>query len=389
MTQGNDGEGQQTRTLGWMEKWLAEYRSRDRLRQERFVERPEGTMEIVVDGERMVDFCSNDYLGLSRIVDREASIGPTGSGASRHVSGNVLSLRALEEAVSGWLGAESALYLSSGFAANAGAVPALAGAGDTILSDQFNHASIVDGCRLSRAEVRVLPHLDLEAYEAALQQRRAEGRCWVLVESLYSMDGDRAPLLELDRLCSRYGAHLYVDEAHALGLFGPEGAGLAQESGIAPEVTIAAMGKGVGASGACIVGPRALREYLWNRCRSLIYSTAPSPELLVRVQRNVLRARNADSLRQRLREKVRFVRESFAQLGISLGGDPASPILPWILGSDRRALEVQATLQSQGIFVQAIRPPTVPEGTARLRLTLSAAHTEEQLRRLVDAARTL
>jgi 8-amino-7-oxononanoate synthase len=340
-------------------------------------------------GEAWLDACSNDYLGLgARTVSREtlSSLEGSrlGSGASRLVQGSFAEHEALERELADWLGAEAGLLTLSAFAANAGLIPALGEADSLVVSDALNHASIVDGCRLARARVVVTPHLELAAVEAALRDHRGSAPAWVVTEGLFSMDGDCPDLPELRALCDRYGAGLIVDEAHSLGVLGPAGAGRAAAQGVRADVAVAGLGKAVGSQGGVIACSSALRTWLWNRARSFVFSTAPSPLLCRITLAQVHAARAADDARSRLEARSAELREALAARGLpALPG--VGPIVPVVLGSNERALAAMGELRRRGILAQAIRPPTVAVGAARLRLTVHADWPDDAVSRIVEA----
>lgn len=328
-----------------------------------------------------VSFCSNDYLGLAR---RPAPPVASGAGASRLVAGEHGAHAELERALASWLGAEASLLFTSGYAANVGAIAALAEPGDLIVSDALNHASIIDGARLSRARVAVTPHNDLGEVERALATR-GERRAWVVVESYYSMDADGPDLGRLRDLCDAHGAGLYVDEAHALGVLGPAGRGLAAAAGVAPDVVVGTLGKALGSQGAFVAGRAVLRDWLWNRARSFVFSTGLSPAAAAAAS-----AALGEVLASARREKVATLAE---RLRAGLAGLPGLEVLgfghvvPVVAGSSDRALRLAALVAEAGVDAPAIRPPTVPEGTARLRLTVTAAHTEDEVDQAAAAVR--
>jgi 8-amino-7-oxononanoate synthase len=303
------------------------------------------------------------------------------------VSGNVSAHEDAEAALAGWLGTESALLFSSGYAANVGTVAALAGRGDVIVSDALNHASLIDGCRLSGAEVRVVPHLDLAATEAALANAHQARRRWVVTESYFSMDGDSPDLLRLRALCDQHDAALVLDEAHVLGVLGPRGRGLAAESGITPDVLIGTAGKSLGLHGAFVAGSSALRLWLWNRARSFVFSTGVSPILAAAVTHRVARLAADDAGRARLEARGSQLREGLAALGVTGAVGGRGPVIPWVLGSSEATVARSRRLRDHGILVQAIRPPTVSNGTARLRITVHARLTPEDIERALAAFR--
>lgn len=334
-------------------------------------------------GHRLLDASSNDYLGLAaRPVSRETS-SSAGAGASRLIHGGRSEHRSLEAELAAWVETPNALLFSSGFAANVGVIPALAGDDAVIVSDALNHASIVDGCRLSRARRVVVPHLDLGAIERALGEA-VESVRWVVTESYFSMDGDSPNLPALRALCDRHGAGLYVDEAHALGVFGPSGAGKCREAGIHADVLVGTLGKAVGVQGAFVASSPTLRGWLWNRARSFVYTTAPSPELARLVSEHLRLVQRADAQRQYLAAGSRMVRDLLAANGVHARGH--GPILPLVLGTEVAAMRIAEHLMMEhGILVQAIRPPTVPPGTSRLRVTVTAAMQDSDWDRLGHA----
>jgi len=344
--------------LDWLDGEIAELRARGLLRSQ----------EILTEGE-LIDVCSNDYLGYAAAgVSRETILDLRGgAGASRLVSGTLPVHERLESEVADWLGHEAALLFSSGYVANLSTIAALMGPGDAIFSDRLNHASIIDGCRLSGATVHVYPHLDLTALSQMLGGNRGNRRALVVSESYFSMDGDTPDLPELARICSRSGAMLMLDEAHALGVHGPNGAGRAREAGVQPDVLVGTLGKALGTQGAFVCGSRALRQWLWNRARGFVFSTALSPVVASIALHNVRRAR-AD---QPAREHLLQLCSAFAQ-DRTLSGAGIGPIFPIILDSSERAIEVSTQLRAAGFHAPPIRPPTVPDGSSRLRVTLNA-----------------
>jgi 8-amino-7-oxononanoate synthase len=340
-------------------------------------------------GVPWLDACSNDYLGLgAAAVSRETLAdlagARTGAGASRLVQGSFREHNELEAELADWLGTEGCLLTLSAFAANVGLIPALADAESLVVSDALNHASVVDGCRLSRARVVVTPHLETEAIEVALRGHRGTAPAWVVVEGLFSMDGDSPDLRELRAVCDRYGAGLVVDEAHSLGVVGPGGAGRAASQGVRADVIVAGLGKAVGAQGGLLACSADLRTWLWNRARSFVFSTAPSPLLCRLTLAQVRATRSADAARQRLAARSAELRSALAARGLPTLAGAEGPILPIMLGSNERALAAMQELRRRGILVQAIRPPTVPQGAARLRLTVHADWPDDAVARLVE-----
>ena len=349
------------------------------------------------------DFCSNDYLGLAQhtgIRERmRAALEtlPLGAGGSRLVRGHFLEFERLERQFAEFCGAPAALFFSSGYAANCGLLSAVAGRGDVFFSDALNHASLIDGMRLSGAERRIFPHLDLACLERLLRQAPAAGRRFIVVESLYSMEGDRAPLGALAELARRYQASLIVDEAHATGILGQHGEGGVAEAGIADAVlaSIHPCGKALGAAGAFVCGSDTLKQWLINRARSFIYSTAPPPWLAAQLEASLTCLRSEDWRRRRVRSLAAELRLELRRVGCQLadehspGRDEHSPIVSILLATDRIAVEAACQLEAAGFDCRAIRPPTVPEGTSRLRLSVHATHTHASLDRLCGELRRI
>ena len=335
-------------------------------------------------GPSLIDVCSNDYLGYAGEPVSRETVAAAGSGASRLINGTRPVHRALERELASWVNAENTLVFSSGYAANVGLLSALAGPGDLIVSDELNHASIIDGCRLSRARLVVVPHRDPDAVEHALATAEAQEAAWVVTESYFSMDGDSPDLERLRRVCDAHDAALYVDEAHALGVFGPGGGGLCRATGVHPDLLVGTLGKAVGVQGAFAASGSDVLDLVWNRARSFVFSTAVSPVLAEVALAHVRRARADDAARARLRALSSKFREL---LGSSLPADCAGPIFPLVLGGPERALRAVDVLRASGFSGVAIRPPTVPAGACRLRISLNALLTDEDLVRLATAIR--
>ncbi|HVR18506.1 MAG TPA: aminotransferase class I/II-fold pyridoxal phosphate-dependent enzyme, partial [Polyangiaceae bacterium] len=332
-------------------------------------------------GRPVIDASSNDYLALAREgVSRETLVqsrAPSGAGASRLIHGTDVRHVSLETDLARWVGLESALLFATGYSANVGLAQALGGPSSVFISDQLNHASIIDGCRLSRARVEVVPHLSLSAVERSLVEHSGAALRCVVTESYFSMDGDGPDLRSLRSLCDRHGAALVVDEAHALGVFGPQGAGRCLEAGVVPDAVIGTLGKAVGVHGAFVAGSKGLRELLWNRARSFVFSTAPSPLLAELARFHVQRAMVADEERLVLHQRAAALRASLDERGLRTVAGSFGPIVPVMIGDERRALGVVEGLAAQGVLAQAIRPPTVSVGTSRVRLTAKANWSEE------------
>jgi 8-amino-7-oxononanoate synthase len=360
---------------------LDRLRTADLYRRPRRVDARSGA-EIIVDGRPAVDFCSNDYLGFASlpVVAKALSGDGAGSGASRLISGNRLEHRELERTIADWKGTEAALVFNSGYHANVGTVSALAGPEDAIYSDALNHASLIDGCRLSRSTVRVFPHADTHALGALLAADAGRfRRRLILSDTIFSMDGDEAPLAALSDLAARHDAWLLVDEAHAAGVVGPRGRGLAARDGIRPHVTVGTLGKAFGVFGAYVAGSRTLIDYLIQRARSFVFTTALPPPVTAAARTGIELAAGVEGDTRRARLRSHCERFSDA-LGVR-----RSHIVPVLIGDAARTMQLSDALLERGIFVQGIRPPTVPPGTSRLRFALSAAHTDDHIDRALAA----
>jgi len=347
---------------------------------------------------RFINFSSNDYLGLANDPKlREAAIAAinefgVGAGASRLITGTQSPHVRLEHALAKWKGTEAALSFSSGYAAALGTIPALVKKNDVILLDKLCHASLIDGAKLSGAILRIFPHNNLRKLESHLEWARREHpgkRILVATESVFSMDGDRVPLRELVELKKRFDALLMLDEAHAVGVIGPNGRGLAAAESVSEDVDIqmGTLSKALGASGGYICGSRNLIEWLINRARSFIYSTAPSPAIAAAALAAVdfLSSSEGEQRRLLLWKKIRLIQEVMPTSGLNKKDAPAGAIFPWIVGDEQAALDLASALQNKGFLVPAIRYPTVAKGSARLRITVTAAHQEDQIRSLCEA----
>jgi 8-amino-7-oxononanoate synthase len=352
---------------------------------------------VVRDGRELLNFSSNDYLGLSghpvvvgALIEGVGKFG-AGATASRLICGSQPPHRELEEALAAAKESAAALAFGSGFATAIGVIPAVVGKGDFVILDKLSHASLVDGARLSGATIRVYPHHDLAKLErllAGIRARAAGARVLVVTESVFSMDGDVCPLVPTVELCERHGAWLLVDEAHAVGVLGATGMGLAEATGVQRRVTfqMGTFSKALGLAGGYVAASREWIDLLVNRARSFIYSTAPPPALAhaARAALGLVRSAEGARLRQRLKENIRcFGREA----GVATGSPTA--IQPVLLGKPEAALAAAARLEEAGFLVPAIRYPTVPRTRARLRVSLSAAHSPDEIAHLARAVRTL
>ena len=359
-------------------------------RQLRLVEGEQGPL-LTLDGREVINFSSNNYLGIANhpalaaaakaAIDRYGC----GSGASRLISGNMTLHEELETKLAEFKSTEAALVFNSGFQANIGILSTLAGEGDVILSDALNHASIIDGCRLSKAQTLVYAHCDLNELEAALKQAASARRRMIVTETIFSMDGDEAPLREIVELAEEFDAMVMVDEAHGTGVFGANGAGVVAKWGLASRVTIqmGTLGKALGGFGAYVAGSRDLCDLLINRCRSFIFTTSLPPAVMAMALAAIDLVQSEPQRREALQQNCQKLKQGLSRLGFELGKSE-SPILPLIVGDAARCMALSADLLEQGVFAQGIRPPTVPAGTSRLRITSMATHSSEQIERALS-----
>ena len=392
-------------TTSWLDEFPARIKELDaaHLRRQRRVVTPDGGARLKVNGQIMLAFCSNDYLGLAthpalvRAACDAANACGVGSGGSPLVSGHSAANAALEHELAAFVGLERALYFYAGYATNIGIIPALVGAGDAIFSDALNHACLIDGARLARAEVHRYAHADLAALEREMAQSGAR-RKLVISDAVFSMDGDSADIAGLLALCERHDALLLLDDAHGFGVLGPQGRGSLAAAGLhgahasCRVLYMATLGKAAGVAGAFVAGDDALVEWLLQKTRSYTFATA-APAMLASALRASLQIIEQDDWRrthlQRLIARLRSgltagLRGSHWRLS-----DSQTAIQPLLIGRNDEALAAMEGLRLGGIWVPAIRPPTVPEGTARLRIALSAAHTEADIDLLIDAVAAL
>jgi 8-amino-7-oxononanoate synthase len=370
---------------------LAELQERGLYRRTRLVSGPQGP-RVVLDGRPVLLLCSNNYLGLadSPRVQQAAADAATrwgvGAGASRLVSGTMTVHRRLEQQLAAFKGTEAALLFGSGYLANLGVVGALARAGEVVFSDELNHASIIDGCRLSRAETFVYGHNDVEHLAWGLAQAGRRGAL-IVTESVFSMDGDVAPLEEIVALARLHGVRVAVDEAHATGCLGPGGRGAVAEAGLERDVdvVVGTLGKALGAYGAFVACDTELAQLFTNSARSLIFSTAPPPPAVAGALAALELLEEQPRRVERLQANAAVLRAELAREGFDVAGS-STQIIPLVVGEAETAMRVCEAALERGVFAQAIRPPTVPEGTSRLRLAVMATHTKDELR---EAARVL
>ncbi len=346
---------------------------------------------VRVGGRDVLCLCANNYLGLADHPDLVAAMRDAldthgaGAGASRLISGTMTPHREAEHALAAFVGLPAALLFSSGYAANLGTLQALYDADDVLFSDALNHASLIDGCRLTRARVHVYPHRDTAALARLLAVHRSEGRrAAILTESLFSMDGDEADLPAFRALADAHDAALYVDEAHSLGVFGPTGAGLCAASGVVPDVLIGTLGKAFGLGGAFAAASQPVVRFLQNRARSYVFSSAPPPSVAAAVATAATLVAEADARRTALFAHARTLRQSLRALGYTVA-EGRGPIVPVLVGDARAAVDLARALLDDGVFVQAIRPPTVPVDGSRLRVVPMATHTADDLANAIAA----
>ncbi len=380
--------------LDWIEDELRELDASG-LRRHLSTRTTSQSSTIEIDGQTLINFGSNDYLGLAaeclneRIIEAIETRG-WGSGASALVTGRGSLHAELESALAEFEGAEAALFFPSGFAANVGTITSLAGKGDVIFSDAKNHASIIDGCRLSGARVQIYPHRDVDYLRMMLPQAGAFRRRLIVTDGLFSMEGDLAPLCDLAALAEQFGAMLMVDEAHATGVFGENGRGTVEHWGVEDgvHVRVGTLSKAAGSIGGFVVGTRSLIEWIANRARTYVFSTAPPEAIAAAGLAGLRRIHDEPNRRIELLSRADELRRRL----IALGGDTresASQIIPITVGDPAATMQRAASLRRVGFLVPGIRPPTVPEGESLLRISLSYAHTGEMIDSLVEAIREL
>jgi len=346
---------------------------------------------VEVNSKRAVLFCSNDYLGLSvhpavtHALSDAVADAQAGSAASRLVSGDRPEHEELEKRLADFMNVERARLFSTGYQANLGVLSALAQKGDLIFSDELNHASIIDGARLSRADVVVYKHRDIQDLETKLAGKRTGGLKIIVSDAVFSMDGDPAPLAGLVDLASRYGSLVYLDEAHSFGLMGAGGRGLAVHEKLddGVDIRLVTFGKAMGLCGAAVLASSHVISLVTSTARSLLYSTSIPAYIARAAMASLDQIEKGDEVRERLRRNVRLFRELSTAAGLEIT-DSVSPIQPLITGTEQRTLNASRMMLDRGYFIQAIRPPTVAPGTSRLRITLSALHTEKQISGLIE-----
>ncbi len=369
-----------------IEERLEDLRERGIYRKLRMISGPQGP-RVLLNGKPVLLLCSNNYLGLAdhpRVREAAAEAAMrwgVGAGASRLISGNMTIHRRLEESLAEFNGSEACVLFGSGYLANMGTIAALAGEGDVVFSDELNHASLIDGCRVSKARTFVYPHGDLDQLEWGLREAAGRGAL-IVTDGVFSMDGDIAPLPEIVELAQRYDVRVMVDEAHATGAVGPGGRGAVADAGLTDEVDIVVgtLGKALGSYGAYVCCDRTMAKYLVNTARTLVYSTAlPPPAVAGGLAALELLCEQPQRV-DRLRRNARVMADTLARAGVTLPAAAETQITPLVVGDAEETMEICEQLLSEGIFSQAIRPPTVPDGTARLRLTVMASHTKSELK---------
>jgi 8-amino-7-oxononanoate synthase len=377
--------------LAWLDDELDSLARRDLLRQLRTYDGPQRA-RLAIDGREFINFGSNDYLGLAAderlaaSASRAAALNGAGAGASPLVVGHSRAVEQLETRLAEFEGVEAALVFASGFAANAGTIAALVGPGDAVYSDALNHASIVDGCRLSRAAVHVYRHADIAHLAELLRAGGRFRRRLIVTDSLFSMDGDLAPLDDLAELARRRDCMLMIDEAHATGVFGRQGRGVAEHLGVEDgvHVRVGTLSKALGGMGGFVASRRSLVEWLVNRGRPYVFSTALAPPMAAAAQAALEIVRDEPVRRETLLARSADLRVRLEGQGWNVGKS-ASQIIPLLVGESARALALSAELARRGFWAPAIRPPSVPEGQARLRISLSCEHAAETIEALVAA----
>ncbi len=378
--------------LSWMSEELAALESAG-LRRARRVVRPLAGGACEIDGRRLWNFAGNDYLGLAgdpRVVAAAQSAlaeSGVGSRASALVAGRTEWHARLEQALARFERQKAAILFPTGYAANVGTIAALVDEHDAVFCDRLNHASLIDGCRLSGAKLRVFRHPELETLERELHKASDVRRRLIVTDAVFSLDGDVAPLPELCDLAERFQAEVLVDEAHGTGVFGEQGRGVCEQLGVEDRVAVrvATLSKAIGTLGGFVAGSQSLVDWLWNKARPQVFSTALPPAICAAAAAAVEIIRSEPERRKQLWHNCEFVRIELASRGIKVMANSTGPIIPIILGDPEAVVATQRKLEEHGCLVAAIRPPTVPQGTSRLRISLSAAHDESALKTLVGA----
>jgi 8-amino-7-oxononanoate synthase len=375
--------------LAFLQHELEHLKQDDLLRRCTCIASAQGPVVTIADGSEKVLFCSNNYLNLANdsriqqaVIEAVEQYG-FGTAASRLICGTMTPHEELEAKFARFLKKEAALYFPSGWTANQALLTTLPQKGDLVLIDRYDHASIIDAVKSSEAEFHTYRRNQPERLEKCLADSKYNNR-FIVTESVFSMDGDVAHLTELVELKNKYNAILIVDEAHSLGCFGQTGAGLCEQEGLLEQVDIivAPLGKAVAATGGIVAGPKAVKDYLINKARPFIYTTAPSPVVAAATLKSLEIIQTEPDRRKQLNDNAAFLRNAFTEMGLNIGNS-TTQIIPIIIGDSAKAVDISKKLFEAGYFISAIRPPTVPSGTARLRVSVQSDHTQEQLEGLI------
>lgn len=375
-------------------------------RELKVVEGPQGN-RVKINGKEVILLSSNNYLGLASHPElKKAALSAVekygcGSGASRLVSGNMELHERLEERIASFKGIESALLFNSGYTANVGVISSICGRGDIIFSDRLNHASIIDGCLLSGAEIKRYPHKDIDALERFLKSSppsspftkrgvRGGRKRLIITDGVFSMDGDIAPLNDIIEVAKQYSAFVMVDDAHATGVLGKNGKGTAEHLGVDDgiDIVMGTFSKALGSFGGFVAVPKEMREFLINRARSFIYTTSLPPPVIASSIAAIGIAEKGQDLRSSLWKNADYLKNGLKEMGFDIM-ESQSQIIPVFIGNEDRTMEMSRMLFEEGVFVQGIRPPTVPQGKSRLRVTVTAAHTDDDMNRSLEAFETV
>ncbi len=369
---------------------LREREQQHLLRRRVLLQSPQSVMPVI-NGRSLLSFCSNDYLGLANHPRIKASMKAAiedcgvGSGASHLIDGHHQQHELLEQELAAFCGREAALVFSTGYMANLGVMAALMDRKDTIVQDKINHASLIDGAKLAQSTLLRYRHNDVGHLQQLLQQ--AKGKKLVVTDGVFSMDGDCAPLTDISNVAKQENAWVMVDDAHGFGVLGPQGSGLVNHLGLSTDdvaLSIGTLGKAFGTSGAFVAGDRSTIDYLLQFARTYIYTTATPPAIAAATRTALQLVKQADAPRAHLQALIAQLRAGLETLGLAIMPS-TTPIQPVLVGSNEEALRMSAALRKRGMLVTAIRPPTVPDGTARLRITLSASHSADQVNQLLNA----
>ncbi|WP_235001635.1 8-amino-7-oxononanoate synthase [Halobacillus sp. Marseille-P3879] len=377
-------------TPDWLAQEVETIKNQGLYRQLRTISPSQTSGKSYIDGMKSIVASSNNYLGLAedqRLTDeavkimKEYGVGSTGS---RLTTGNTIWHEKLEQRIAEFKKDEAALVFSSGYLANIGVISSLAGEGDMILSDQLNHASIIDGCRLSKAKTSIYRHINMEDLREKLMHSQHYRRRFIVTDGVFSMDGDIAPLREIKTLAHIYNAYVIVDDAHSTGVLGENGRGTGDHFDVAVDVTIGTFSKSIGTEGGFVSGSRSLIDYLRNRARSYIFQTALPPSIMAATIKAIDIIESSPQLQVHLQHLSRSIRNEFLDYGFNVRGEQ-TPILPIVIGDTEQAMAFSRELEKNGVFAPAIRPPSVPQRESRIRMTVMATHTEEDIQQICKA----